>query len=44
MSYNKVGKVKLVIPEIDSAPKAGQKRREMTCNYWTNFVKVAFSL
>ena len=31
--------MKLVIPEMDSAPKAGQKR-EITCNYWTIFVKV----
>ena len=36
-------KMKLVIPEMDSALKAGQKR-EITCNYWTTFVKVIFSL
>ena len=28
---------------MDSVPKAGQKR-EITCNYWTTFVKVLFSL
>ena len=32
-------RMKLVIPEIDSAPKAGQKRK-ITCNDWTTFGKV----
>ena len=36
-------RMKLVIPEMGSAPKAGQKR-EIICNYWTAFVEVVFSL
>ena len=35
-------RMKLVIPEIDSAPKAGQKR-EITCNYGTTFVKKIYT-
>ena len=31
-------RMKVMIPEMDSAPKAGQKR-EITCNYWTTFCK-----
>ena len=31
-------RMKLVIPEINFAPKAGQKR-EITCDYGTTFVK-----